>query len=526
MVYGAFSPSVLGMLSQSHALNVIGSNIANATTGGYRAKETRFSSLLGPTVGNESALGGIKPTEFSRIDKQGLLAASKSAYDLGIAGRGFFALSNTFDMSGEILYGRDGSFQMQTVNDIQVTGDDGNMFAARDGYLVDKNGYFVLGWEAAADGTFPETGGELQPLRIDAFAFSQTFVPTTTAELNGNLRAGATPGDVDNYAVSMVDSAGDSQPITFNFTKLTAANQWEISATTSQDPVSQMDTVTLAGTLEVGDIYSVAIDGTTLSYTVDGTEAGIDDVRNALIASINTDPGVSATVTAAAGAAGELTLTANTAGNSFTTIASATDGGVTPDNTATGVTTTANVGATQTTVPETLVFDANGQLVTPQTVNLTLGFAGGTTADIAMDISNMIQLGGDFLPMNFSRDGSAASDMAGFSFDESGRVIGHFEDSTTRVLYKIPMAVFNNPNALEERSGNVYAMTTEAGAAEVVAAGSGGAGIFQPYSHELSNVNIEVEFSAMIMTQHAYNSSATVFRTVDEMIEAARDLKR
>jgi flagellar hook protein FlgE len=60
----------------------------------------------------------------------------------------------------------------------------------------------------------------------------------------------------------------------------------------------------------------------------------------------------------------------------------------------------------------------------------------------------------------------------------------------------------------------------------VVAAYSEGAGSFMPNSRELSNVDIAQEFSTMIMTQNAYNSSAQVFKTVDEMIQVARDLKR
>ena len=170
-VYGAFSPSVFGMLSQSQALNTIGINIANVSTGGYRARETRFSTLLSESMFNESDLNGVRPQEIQRIDKQGLLQASDSPYDLGIAGRGFFILSDTFDQSGRTFYGRDGSFQMRTVNDISVTADDGSTITVRDGYLADKNGYFVLGWEPDANGQFPTSGGTLdapahRPLRL------------------------------------------------------------------------------------------------------------------------------------------------------------------------------------------------------------------------------------------------------------------------------------------------------------------------------------------------------------------------
>jgi flagellar hook protein FlgE len=526
MVYGAFSPSVFGMLSQSYALNVIGNNIANASTGGFKGSETRFSSLMGNVEGSDTALGGVKPSDFSRIDKQGLLAASDSDYDVGINGRGFFVLSDTFDRSGQTFYGRDGSLQMRTVNDVSVTADDGSAITVRDGYLADKNGYFVLGWERNPDGTFTESADTLAPVRIDPYAFSDIYQPTTTAELLVNLPSGASTGDEETYAVTMVDSAGTSQPVTFNFTKLATANQWEMTATTSEDPVAQVDNITFGGTLEAGDVYEVSINGTTLSYTVTGAEADIDAVRDALINTINAHPGVSASVTASAGTTGELILTADVPGDSFNATGSGIDGGGTADNTAANVTSVANVVSTQTTTPVTMVFDSKGQLVSPTTTTLALGFEGDTTANVTLDLSESIQLGGQFLPVKYDRDGYASANMRSFSFDSQGRLIGQFDDSTTRTLYKLPLAMFANPNGLAEHSGNVYTVTGDSGTANIVGAGQEGAGLFLPNSHELSNVDIASEFTTMLVTQNAYNSSATVFKTLDEMTEVARDLSR
>ncbi len=222
-----------------------------------------------------------------------------------------------------------------------------------------------------------------------------------------------------------------------------------------------------------------------------------------------------------------MTLTAKTAGDSFTCAGLATDGGGgTLDNTAALANTVVNVPNIQTTAPQTLVFDSHGQLTSPTTVDLALNFAGGTTANVAMDIGESIQLAGEFLPVKYSRDGYARANMESFTFDTTGRVIGTFDDNTTRTLYKLPLATFANPNGLEEHSGNVYSLTGDSGEPSIVAAGQEGAGSFLPYSHELSNVDLAGEFTTMIMTQNAYNSSATVFKTVDEMTEVARDLRR
>jgi flagellar hook protein FlgE len=606
MVYGVFSPSVLGMMSQSQALNTIGANIANISTGGYKGRDMRFSTLVGQSMFQESDLSGVRPWEYQRIDQQGLLQASASMMDLGINGRGFFVLSDTFDGSGHTFYGRDGAFQMNTVNDVSVTADDGSTITVKDGYLADKNGYFVLGWHADANGAFPTSGGTLQPLRIDPYAFSDSFVPTTTGVLGVNLPAAAETGSQETYTVSMIDSAGNQQAVTFDFRKSHLTNQWLMVAQTNGAATAQVDTMTLSGTPEAGDVYSFTVDGSTVSYTATQTdtatlagtvEAGdtysvdingtnfsyvaaggetLNDICSDLVTQINTTLGT--TVTATADGADGIVVTAD---STFTLTPSAADGGGTLDNatatttvtdtladirdgllanvpatlaaTATfsatgtdGISVTANAAGTPfslsattvdgggtadnaiatTTTATVLTFNSKGGLETPASVALTPSFSGGTTAAVTLDVAGMTQYSGNFMPVNYSRNGFAACDMEGFRFDENGLLSGTFEDGTTRVLYKVPLAVFTNPNGLEEKNGNVFVTTEDSGEPEVVAAGISGAGDFMPNSRELSNVDLAEEFSAMILTQNAYNSSAQVFKTIDEMITVARDLKR
>lgn len=525
-LYGAFSSSVMGMMSQSYAMGIIGSNIANVSTGGFKGSEARFSTVLSETLFNQGDLGGVKPYQFQRINHQGLLQSSDSNYDLGINGQGFFMLSTQFDGSGETFYGRDGAFQMRTVNDVSVTGDDGNTTTVRDGYLVDKNGYFVLGYGRNADGTFPTSGGTLAPMRIDPYAFIDQFEATTTAQLDVNLPSQVEAGHLETYAVTMVDSSGTAQDVRFNFTKSTTLNEWEFSTTTSQDPVAQVDTVTLGGTVEAGDVYSVTINGSIINYTVTGSEGGIDGIRDALISTINSHPSTGSIVTAAASGTGALTLTANVAGSALTTSASATNNGGTADNTASASTTVANVTNTVTSPVTTLVFGSKGELTSPSNLPLALTFAGGTSAALTLDIGSSTQFTGDFLPVNYQHNGYARANMEKFYFDEGGHVIGIFDDSTVREMYRIPLAVFSNANALEARNGNVFATTQESGTAQVTLAAADGYALFLPNSRELSDVDLAEEFTLMIMTQQAYTSSSTVFKTVDEMTEVARDLKR
>ena len=102
---------------------------------------------------------------------------------------------------------------------------------------------------------------------------------------------------------------------------------------------------------------------------------------------------------------------------------------------------------------------------------------------------------------------------------------GTFTNGTQRALYKIPVATFVNPDGLDLRQGNLFTESLSSGQVTLREAGFDSFAIFRPFAHELSNVNLGTEFNKMIMTQQAYNSAATIFRTVDEMLQTASNLK-
>jgi len=153
-VIGMFQPSVMGMLGQAHAFATISTNVANVNTGGYKSTETRFATMVSHQIDEDNDFGGVRPKDHARIDDQGLLLSSDRKLDVGINGRGFFVVNTQLDGSGETLFTRDGSFQVRTGADTSVTADDGSTITVQEGYLVDKNGYYVQGWTPNADGSF------------------------------------------------------------------------------------------------------------------------------------------------------------------------------------------------------------------------------------------------------------------------------------------------------------------------------------------------------------------------------------
>lgn len=269
------------MLSQAHALNNIGNNIANVSTGGYKRTDTRFTTMLsnnlrtGPGSGTtnfasqDRGLGGVTPNDFQTLDQQGLLTATERSLDVAIAGDGFFQISPTVTAGSEVFFTRDGGFQVNIAGaEIPVTADDGSTINISQGYLTDKNGYFLLGVAPASDGTFSSTSTP-QTLRVDQYAFTNSFSATTVAELNLNLPAQKQfTGANETIGLTVVDSNGVERALTATFIKSETDNQWQMIfsgdnlTTSTPSPGSAFSLSTGSGT---GTILS--IDPSTRSIT-------------------------------------------------------------------------------------------------------------------------------------------------------------------------------------------------------------------------------------------------------------------
>ena len=113
-MFGQFSAPVLGMLAQSSAFGTVSQNIANVNTGGYKATDTRFSTILASTFDNNDDVGGLKTVRKNYISAQGLTLSTPNPLDLAINGRGFFVVNSQLDGSGDEFYTRDGAFSVAT----------------------------------------------------------------------------------------------------------------------------------------------------------------------------------------------------------------------------------------------------------------------------------------------------------------------------------------------------------------------------------------------------------------------------
>ena len=158
---------------------------------------------------------------------------------------------------------------------------------------------------------------------------STQLTNTDTGNIDYDRDAGTiaalTIDSFENINVGDVIKIGGSGESNGSFTVTASAQEMVDTA--------QVDTITLAGTFEATDQYSVTIDGNTLTYTVLPGDTDMTGVGTSMRAAINADPTLSAIVTATDGGAGEIILTANTKGVAFTNSTTAVDVGGTDDST-------------------------------------------------------------------------------------------------------------------------------------------------------------------------------------------------
>jgi len=519
--YGLFQPSILGMKSQAHRLNTIGYNIANVNTGGFKRTDTEFETVLSDRIYQQSDIGGVKPYARATNDVQGLVTPTNRNMDLAVVGSGFFSVQPELTGTNQIFYTRDGSFGINTVDGqtSTVTADDGSTITVSNGYLVDKNGYFVLGSPANADGTYSSTAAA--PMRVDQYAFTDMGQPTTLASMEFNLPSTAVFGDTaETFALRTYDSNSAERNITFDFVPMPGNNQWRINVRADNLTTSTLGpTATVTRTVGTAANTGLAFDS---QFVFDATNKTVQ-VQN-----LATGDGVADAFNNYV-VGDQITFTDTASNNSTFTISNVTNNGSTlvlQEAVTAEVTGAVSATATSATALfSPMTFNGVGQLTSDGELTFNATWDDGATSSFTIDISTMSQFAGEFTPYRSSQNGLGLANITDISFDDAGHVIGTFSDGTQRSIYKIPLYDFTNPNGLQASNGMLFQETTESGSATAFFADESSKAEMLPGAIEISNVDIAAEFSRMIQTQNAYNMSATTFKTIDEMTTVARDLK-
>src|SRR5580658_993759 len=169
----SFSIALSGLTADSTALDVVGNNLANLNTTGFKDTNVSFYDLLQQSVagGSTQIGGGVSAPQTEKVFSQGSIQTTGGNYDAAINGNGFFVVQDT---TGNTLYTRAGNFQLDANGD-----------------LVTATGQYVQGWNAQAG--VVNTSGQIGNITIPSNAL-QTPSATQNMSLSVNLNADGVVG--------------------------------------------------------------------------------------------------------------------------------------------------------------------------------------------------------------------------------------------------------------------------------------------------------------------------------------------
>ena len=178
-------------------------------------------------------------------------------------------------------------------------------------------------------------------------------------------------------------------------------------------------------------------------------------------------------------------------------------------------------GTVTTSEPVEVLFDANGQLVSPKNIDINIAWEDGMSQTVNIDISNMTQYTGSNELTNVTQDGMQSGRFSKSWIDENGVVQAVYSNGKTFNNAKLALVGFSAPNNLYPVSGTLFEAYPDAGESTYLE----NSGLIQSQALESSTANVEEEFSTMMIVQRAYSLNATAFTTSDEMLQELVNLK-
>lgn len=546
---------VSGLKTHQIKMDVIGNNIANVNTVGYKSQSVNFAELMyqtsqsasGPnaTTGragtNAKQIGlGVKSAAITTaITQSGSSQTTGKPFDIQIKGDSFFIVSD----GSNTYFTRDGSFNVDALGNLAMS----------------SNGYSVMGWQV------DETTGEIKKDTVSALtvmsAKNMTYPPeaTTKAYISGiidkndpdttsesgkimnlsffdnagyaytaklSMKATGVNGEYSVEIADILDSEGNS----------VLANFPDISFGTSAK-------VPNAQTLNVSQGYSVnstsvTYEGVTYPFSslftddAQGTAAEKQKIlANAygfstyeefskLYGSVSgTDTDTLGTMLKANGAIDTGIIDATT--GALTVAGKVIQGGIIKYNDSTK-----------------LIESVNGL-----TNNFTLDLNFGDGVSIPNGPFSTINI--DFSPSNnynangTSTIGATAGDtkglgagrkvgkMSGVSIQNDGMIYAHYDNGQTKLLGQIAVAEFANAAGLEKEGDNLYAATLNSGEFDGIGVDiTANGGYMSTGVLEMSNVDLSSEFTEMITTQRGFQANSRIITVSDTLLEELVNLKR
>ncbi|MFA9461504.1 flagellar hook protein FlgE [Thiohalorhabdus methylotrophus] len=472
--FGALSTGAKAILAHDQAMGVIGDNIANMNTTGYKRSRAVFADVLGSVAKRNEALGQNIIGGGSKLDminpdmSQSSFKNTSQATDMAVDGDGFFITRNPD--TGEQLYTRAGSFTVD-----------------KEGYLVTSGGNRVRGWSTEEVDGKVQTQGELGDVNLTEK--QSTAERTRNINPKANLDADADPAEPRGTIANdpngaaepsfdyhfktdfkVYDSLGSSHDVSAYFTK-TDKNEWDVRV--------------------MADAEEVNTEGLT---TYDTTGSGEADLA-------------------------QLTLPSGQQGIHLTFNQ---DGSLKSEKR--GLAANGNVseeafGSNSFQVPWSNGSEAG------HAISMDMGDDTATSGSSG-GLSGVFQRPGGSVLYSADVDGRQAGDLQSFSVNEAGVIVGSFDNGATAPLYKVALADFKNADGLNKVGNSNFQASDASGEPSIKKPGEAGAGNVRGFALEESNVDASEELVRMILIQRGYQANTKVVTTVDEMLQSLMNIKR
>lgn len=510
----SFQQGLSGLYGAAKSLDVIGNNIANASTVGFKGSTAQFADVYANALngaGGTQAGIGVKVAAIAQQFNQGNIEASGNPLDIAINGTGFFRI----EQAGVVQYSRNGQFSLD-----------------KNGYIVNAQGAKLTGYGLGPNGQLAASAPV--PIQIDTSDQPPKVTSTIWAEIQLDSRTAPpankpfNPADPTTYnkqsPTPVYDTLGNPHTLSLFYVK-TEAGTWDVYTTMNGNETNALNvagvTLTDAATIAAREAWNDAATG--------GKAAAIG-------AYANTAAGVVLTSALAAYQAAGLTMSQDdqdaiaAAAN-----AAAAVPGTTPEQVDAAILKALKV---PTAKLGTLNFDTNGALnmATSGTApefngkfGASLPVVPSTGAElripVTFDFAKSTQYGNSTSEKRLDQDGYKPGTLQRFTTGADGIILGQYSNGQTKPLGQVVLANFTNPNGLEPLGNNAWAESAHSGTALIGIAGTGGMGVLQSGATEASSVDLTAELVNMITAQRVYQANAQTIKTQDSVLQTLVNLR-
>jgi flagellar hook protein FlgE len=489
-------------------MDVVGNNIANVNTPGFKGGRVSFKDTLSQTVSGAKAgtetLGGVNPMQIglgmtiASIDNnfnQGSLQSTAVATDLAIQGDGFFIIGD----GTNFFYTRSGVFNVDNYQN----------------FVNAQTGDLTYGWvDTNNDGAINTASDSLEWINLDRRGDGEitNVLSSATTPVQGANEGDASIGPITTFSSTMSDT-------------------WTLECI---DDSTGEFTVTgsltgAKGNVFVGNIYN---NPDVASFSVNGgspSQAAGTFNFNSLVVLPPIPPGTPATpsdisLTAAGFGAGGNTITLemrNTGPNATLSV------NVTGNDIIVNLGTDASSNVTSTSTQVVAAINASAAASALAAASTTTPAA----TDLVTTLTRTVLTGGSGANLGdtFRFTTTAAGDATAIniSVNEKGTIIGVFDNGTTEEIAQVALGRFANPQGLTKVGETKFAESPNSGRGfPVLESGKGGTGTILSGFLEMSNVDLSQEFTSMIIIQRGFQANSRIITTGDEMIQELLALKR